>query len=209
MIIHSEQTRDFLTDTRRLTLESAGMRMSLVEFDEVDDYEEGYRYELIHGVVVVTPSPSPPHSSSNDELGRLIRNYAADHPNGKCVDGTYPECDLITSSGKRRSDRGIWIGLGHEPDLDHDVPAIVIEFVSPGKAAYARDYDDKRAEYIELGCKEYWVIDRFRRIMTVFRSEGPPTVVAESEVYSTPLMPGLELPLTSLLRAADTFKKKS
>ena len=39
--------------------ESAGMLMTPEEFDAVNDYDENYRYELIHGVLVVNPIPNP------------------------------------------------------------------------------------------------------------------------------------------------------
>jgi Uma2 family endonuclease len=48
-----------------------------------------------------------------------------------------------------------------------------------------------------MGAKEYWVIDRFRRTMTVYYQ--PPAnpaerILTENELYTTPLSPGFELP---------------
>ncbi len=43
---------------RWLGLESAGILMSPDEFDAAADYDESFRYELIHGVLVVTPMAS-------------------------------------------------------------------------------------------------------------------------------------------------------
>ena len=57
---------------------------------------------------------------------------------------------------------------------------------------------------------EYWVIDRFRRIMTVYRPGpiGPVhQVVLESQAYETPLLPGFVLPLARIFGAADRLKK--
>lgn len=34
-----------------------GLRMTLEEFDAVEDYDEDYMYELVNGVVVVNPLP--------------------------------------------------------------------------------------------------------------------------------------------------------
>ena len=42
---------------------------------------------------------------------------------------------------------------------------------------------------------EYWLIDRFRRILTVFRNDEPDVVVAESGANRADLLPGFELPL--------------
>ncbi|MGO9467145.1 MAG: hypothetical protein ACLQVF_23630 [Isosphaeraceae bacterium] len=59
---------------------------------------------------------------------------------------------------------------------------------------------------------EYWIIDRFRRTMTVFRRNppvsGPESVatIAESQTYRTDLLPGFELPLGRLLAVADRWR---
>jgi len=92
-----------------------------------------------------------------------------------------------------------------------DVPTIAVEFVSPRKRDWIRDYEQKRREYLALGVAEYWIIDHFRRTMTVYRN--PPRVpaeqvVAENEVYRTDLLPGFELPLAQLLTVADDWKKR-
>ena len=59
---------------------------------------------------------------------------------------------------------------------------------------------------MEAGIKEYWIIDRFQRTLTVIHnlSAGPrEQVVAEHEVYQSALLPGFEVPLARLLAAAD------
>ena len=55
---------------------------------------------------------------------------------------------------------------------------------------------------------EYWVIDRFRRIMTVYRARKPEQVIQENEVYRPSLLPGFELPLAKLLTVADQWQPK-
>ena len=44
--------------------------------------------------------------------------------------------------------------------------------MSAGKVNQERDYVAKRAEYREIGVREYWVIDRFRRTLTVYSFSG-------------------------------------
>jgi hypothetical protein len=96
------------------------------------------------------------------------------------------------------------------PDTKVDVPAVVVEFVSGGRRDMVRDYERKRDEYLDAGVVEYWIIDRFRRMMTVYRAGVcGPTVehVLEASTYRTALMPGFELPLARLLARADAWKK--
>lgn len=142
----------------------------------------------------------------------MLRNYQATHPNGRALDLTLPERYLYVPDGRRRADRVIWAGLGRLPDLTRDVPAIVAEFVSRSRRDRYRDYEEKRRQYLDLGGKEYWIIDRFRRTMTVFRRDPPETgtdavvTITESEIYRTELLPGFELPLGRLLAVADRWR---
>ncbi len=59
----------------------AGRPMTLDEFEEAE-YELGHRYELIHGVLVVTPSPLEEERDANEELGYSLRYYRDTHPEG-------------------------------------------------------------------------------------------------------------------------------
>ncbi len=198
----------------RIGPDSAGRLMTTAEFDALgyDDCVEGYRYELINGVLVVSPAVSSAEMGPNEYLGYLLLVYQESHPNGRCLDATLPERDIFLPENRRRADRVIWTGLGRLPDEKHDIPSIVIEFVSPGRRAAVRDYETKRDEYLGFGVKEYWGIDRFLRQMTVFRT-GPEgsiaTVIPESQNYETPLLPGFVLPLGWLIARADLWDQSS
>jgi Uma2 family endonuclease len=180
-----------------------GMLMTPEEFDAVEDWEEGYRYELVRGVLIVNPPPSVGELNPNDELGYWLRSYRDHHPQGAALDDTTPEFTIRTSTGRRTADRANWAGLGRYPTYANDVPTIAVEFVGPRSRDRRRDYIDKRQEYAEAGVCEYWIIDRFRRTMTVFRGMEAELTVAEGQVYTTPLLPGFELPLARLLAIAD------
>jgi hypothetical protein len=51
-----------------------GVLMTPSEFDRAD-FEDGWRYELISGVLIVSPIPSLSERDPNEELGRWLRNY--------------------------------------------------------------------------------------------------------------------------------------
>lgn len=196
--------------TMRIGLDSAGMLMTPAEFDAIKRVDDRFRYELIRGVLVVTRIPSPAERDPNEELGRFLRNYREDHPQGSKLDATFGEQYVYGKENRRRADRVIWAGLGRLPDLERDVPTIVVEFVSRGRQNQVRDYEVKRDEYLEIGVSEYWIIDRFRRTMTVHSrgTEGPvERVIGQDEGYRTELLPGFELPLGRLLGRADLWKR--
>jgi Uma2 family endonuclease len=79
--------------------------------------------------------------------------------------------------------------------------------VSAGKRDRRRDYVEKRDEYLEVGVREYWVFDRFQRILTVYtqhRKKVQKKVIRENQTYTTELLPGFEVPLARLLALADS-----
>ena len=191
------------TKATRLSRRSNGMELSSEEFDAVTKWDPAYRYELIHGVVIVSPIPAEGEARPNDELAFLLRFYAHQHPSGGVIDATLPERYVHLADGsRRRADRVIWVGLGRLPDYKLDPPTIAIEFVSQSKRDRVRDYETKRREYRGAGIMEYWNIDRFRRTMTVSLADGSERVLVEGETYQSQLLPGFELPLQTLLRIA-------
>jgi Uma2 family endonuclease len=188
-----------------------GIRMTPEEFDSITEYDDLYRYELIHGVVIVNPIPSAEERGPNQELGHLLLGYREDHPQGSSLDDTLEEEYVRTGDSRRRADRVIWAGLGRRPDLGSDIPTIVVEFVSAGLRNWQRDYVEKRDEYLALGVAEYWVFDRFERNLTVFRKTADAweqQIVRENEVYRPELLPGFELALARLLAVADRWSAK-
>lgn len=196
----------------RIGLRSSGRLMTPEEFDSTPEsaWVRHLRYELINGVLVVTPPVGEAEGDPNEDLGFLLRTYQETHPNGSSLDFTLNERTVPTTANRRRCDRAIWVGLGRLPNPKKDIPAIVVEFVSGGRREATRDYEQKRDEYRAVGVREYWIIDRFRRIMTVHRrtpAGDAEQVVREGETYQTDLLPGFELPLARLLSRADRWNK--
>lgn len=190
----------------------AGMPLTLDEFDEAR-FEKGYRYELLHGVLVVTPPALEEERDANEELGHWLRNDQDSHPEGRALDLTLPEQNIRTTTQNRRCDRAIWTGLRRRPRTrgpvrSRDLPSILVEFPSSRPADQRRDYEEKRVEYRDLGIQEYWIIDRFQRAMTVYSWRGSRWVkrtIAEGDLYRTPLLPGFELDLARLLAVSDKY----
>ncbi len=190
----------------RLGPDSCGALLTPEEFDAAE-YEPGWRYELIYGVLVVSPAALRKERDPNEELGHWLRNYQESHPRGHSLDATFYDDTVVTARARRRADRVIFAGLGRTPQPG-DVPTIVVEFVSAGKRNLTRDYKAKRDEYLTLGVREYWIIDRFARRLTVHRLQGETSdtqVVHEGGSYNTQLLPGFELSLDSILARADLW----
>src|SRR5260370_31251371 len=83
----------------------AGTLMTPDEFDAAEEGDECYIYELINGVLVVTPPPLEAERDPNDELGYLLRTYRDQHPQGATLDTTLPEQTQRTTTTRRRAHR--------------------------------------------------------------------------------------------------------
>jgi Uma2 family endonuclease len=57
--------------------------------------------------------------------------------------------------------------------------------------------------------REYWIVDRYRRLLTVYHRRGARWVkrlIGEAETYRTPLLAGFELSLAKLLAVTDQYQ---
>ena len=191
---------------------SAGLLMTPEEFDAIAELDDRFDYELIHGVLIVTPIPSEAESDPNEELGFLLQSLSGEPSAGIIPRSHTGRALCLHSKHAAAADRVIWAGLGRLPDPRIDVPTIVAEFVSADRRDRQRDYEQKRIEYLALGIQEYWVIDRFHRRLTVFRPGREQgsfleiQVFEDSPTYQSSLLPGFHLPLARLLAVADRWK---
>ena len=194
--------------TRIFGLESNGTLMTPTEFDR-GEFDDCWRYELINGVLIVSPIASIREADPNEELGHMLRTYQETHHDGDALDFTVAERHVKTGANRRRADRLIWAGLGRLP-RKNETPTVIVEFVSGGKRDRERDYETKRDEYQQINVQEYWVIDRFTKSMTVhILEEGKyrKKVVHGKQIYRTKLLPGFELRLVRLLELADRWSE--
>jgi Uma2 family endonuclease len=194
---------------REFGSESNGPLMTPAEFDQAA-FVEGWRYELINGLLVVSPPPLEEERDANDELGYWLRRHRNTHPEGNQLDATLHWHTVCTPANRRYADRVIWAGLGRKPRRG-ERPTIVVEFVSAGKRDRQRDCEEKRDEYMALGIREYLIFDRFERTLTVYIRKDDKVkkrVLRAHQKYRTDLLPGFELPLERLFALAEPWQEE-
>jgi len=141
--------------------------MTVADLDDTPD--DGLRYELDDGVLVVSPAPVLIHQRV------LIRLEVA--LDGACT----PDFMIAGAPGVEISDIQyripdlVVIGAGSVRITDRNVtrpPALVVEIASPSTAQY--DRKRKKVVYAEFGIPAYWIVvpDPERPSITEFRLAG-------------------------------------
>lgn len=126
--------------------------------------EDGNRYELLDGALLVTPSPALPHQRAVWALHDLIRPYVKKHRLGMA--GLAP-ADLDLGSNQLLQPDLFVVPLrdGREPRewFDMGIPLLVAEVLSPSTAL--SDRNRKRTRYQGSGVGEYWIVDTDARLI--------------------------------------------
>ena len=142
-------------------------RYTIADLERLAD--DGNRYELLGGVLLVTPAPGPPHQVA---LGRLTMAVSAYRGSGgpavvtnpgviQVDDDTQLEPDLLVIPA-RFADSGSWRQM-----TDWWLAVEV-----SGRASRIYDRDFKTDAYLRLGVREVWRVDLRDRVLYVSRPGG-------------------------------------
>ena len=168
--------------------------------------DDGQRHELIDGEHYLTPSPSRKHQRVLGNLHLSIGGWLEEHVVGQVYLSPFDvvftrfdvvEPDLLYMSNGRAAEILTHANVQGTPEL-------VVEIGSP--STRKRDETLKRRLYEREGVNEYWFVDPEVDVVRVYRREGDgfgrPTELRldARDVLTTPLLPGLELPLERVFR---------
>lgn len=134
-----------------MTLAETSVALTIDDLEAMPD--DGRRYELIGGAIVMTPSPGPVHQRVSSRLQRLLEDAC---PSGHEVFGAPIDYDL--PDDQRVVPDLIVVPGGSVGERRLEGPALlVVEIVSRGSRTH--DRVTKRAAYAEAGVPAYWIID--------------------------------------------------
>ncbi|HZF12278.1 MAG TPA: Uma2 family endonuclease [Thermoanaerobaculia bacterium] len=156
---------------------------------------DGHRYELFDGEAYVSPSPSLWHQDV------LISLFLAFHPAAQGVGRVYiapmdvvlapataPQPDLVVVLDENASIL---------KDVIRGVPDLVLEVLSPSTAAMDRGL--KMETYARHGVPEYWLVDRERQAIEIYRLDRAAgayrlaQTCRRGDQATTPLLPVLSV----------------
>lgn len=158
-----------------------GRPLTRADLEQVPD--DGHRYELIDGALVVTPAPSMRHQRAVLNLAVRLRQTCPDEwevfvaPFAVALaDDTELQPDVLVA---RRADLA-------ERDLPAS-PVLVVEVLSPSTRLV--DLNLKKARFEVAGTPAYWVVDPIEPRLTAWELRGSAYVevadVTADEVFET------------------------
>ena len=133
--------------------------------------DDGNRYEIVNGVLIMTPAPSPEHQDIVGEIFSALRTHIKLAGQGRVFTGPIdvdlgpknvyqPDLVVVLNTHLDRVAEKKIIGA---PDL-------VVEVASPSTAAY--DRLTKYEKYAHAGIREYWLVKPTSRSVEVLVLEG-------------------------------------
>jgi Uma2 family endonuclease len=165
--------------------------------------DDGKRHEIIDGEHYVTPAPNTRHQAVIINLARLVAPVVHDRRLGQLfvspVDvvlspTSIVQPDLVFVSTARAS-------IITRPNIQ-GAPDLAIEVLSKGTRR--TDEHVKRKLYEQFGVQEYWVVDPDLQTVKVYRLTASGYANAAelsghaNARLTTPLLPGLDLPLSEV-----------
>ena len=160
--------------------------------------EDGNKYELVHGELLVTPAPSFGHEVILALLTDILAPYVGENRLGYVFRAraalqfgeSEVEPDLMVRSGNRETSD--WRSA--------PPPSLVVEVLSP--TTRRRDRVRKRDFYLEAGVAEYWIVDPEAKTLTIVRRAEPDVVLGDAvRWHPAGASEPLDIPLSRLFGA--------
>jgi Uma2 family endonuclease len=163
--------------------------------------DDGKRYEIIDGELYMATAPSPNHQLIINNFLFALTFYLKSHPIGKVIPSPL---EVFFSKTNLAQPDIVYIGNERlniiKPEQVKGAPDLVIEVLSP--STEKRDRTVKLKMYAKFGVQEYWMAKEKTATVEIFRLQGgklvPVAQLGKSDVLTSPLFPGLEIPLSEI-----------
>lgn len=141
-----------------------GRSLTVADLENLPD--DGNRYELIDGILVVTPSPSHLHQRAALRLSHLLD----DASRGTGLEALAAPFDVDLAIDTRFvPDVLVAVEAEIGPKRLETAPLLIVEILSPSTRRY--DLALKRLAYAEFGVRHYWVVDPLAPSLVAYRLE--------------------------------------
>ncbi|RMD91414.1 MAG: Uma2 family endonuclease [Calditrichaeota bacterium] len=173
--------------------------------------DDGKRYEIIEGELFMTPAPVTKHQNILIALGKHLFDFVEKNKLGVVFLAPYDvilsktnvvQPDIVYVSHKNRH-------IITEKNIQGS-PDLTVEIIS----ANTRECDTvlKKKLYARFEVKEYWIVFPDEEKIEIWQLQNKNFVLTEefqkSDLLTTSLLPGLQIPLKEVFRSLDDYFKK-
>lgn len=133
--------------------------------------DDGYRYEVLDGVLYVAPPPGTEHQRTLSPLGSRMNVHAMSHNLGEVI---FAPCAVRLPNQPVPVQPDIFfvqkerLALFEKQEFK-GAPDLIIEMLSPTNWVY--DRKEKYEAYEKAGVREYWIADYRAKTVEVFALE--------------------------------------
>jgi Uma2 family endonuclease len=166
--------------------------------------DDGRRYEIIDGVLIVTRAPHWKHQKAITRLSGALDDWSLKTKSGEAVSTPgiiFTEADHVIPDIVWISHERLAEGLDESGHLIA-APDLIVEVLSAGTANIRRDRDLKLRLYSARGVREYWIIDWQTQQLEIYRRESAAlTLIATlfpGDEVTSPMLPGFSISISTL-----------
>ncbi|RJQ29393.1 MAG: Uma2 family endonuclease [Peptococcaceae bacterium] len=181
----------------------AGGALTYADYLKIDD---GNRYELIEGELVLTPAPGFLHQHVAANIEAFLRDHVEKQKLGLVL---FAPFDIVPAENVALQPDVLYLSRERFHLLTGDclkgAPDLAVEVLSPSSGR--RDRLQKSRLYLRYGVREYWVADPAAQTVEVFSAGEKGWLLAGAygpgEALVSPLLPGLEAPVDGIFRLPE------
>jgi Uma2 family endonuclease len=163
--------------------------------------DDGRRFELIHGELILAPSPVTQHQRISRNLFEILIGFVRTQNLGELF---YAPMDVVLSDYDVFQPDILFISRNRLHIIgDSNIqgaPDLVIEILSP--STESRDRGIKLEQYLRYGVREYWIIDPQNRTCEVLRAGDAEfetvRVYPEGTTATSPILEGIQVEVDKL-----------
>ena len=157
-----------------------------IPYYTVEDLEhfpnDGNRYELLDGVLLVTPAPNFSHQAVATRIARLL-GIVEDRGLGRVV-----APGAVSFPPRTQLEPDVLIVPARFPLSSkwQDITEhwLAVEVLSRSSRVYDREF--KRDAYLALGVREVWLVDRDDRSVEISHTRGTCEIVRDAIIWRVP-----------------------
>jgi Uma2 family endonuclease len=170
------------------------------EFEALPD--DGKRYELIDGELREMAPTVNWHGEVEINLGTLLNVHVRAHGLGRVSSGEVL-CIVRRNPDRVRAADIAFIRQERVPSLEarqhimEVIPDLVVEILS--KSDTIEEVNDRIDDWLHAGVQMLWVVDPFRRTLTIYQPGRDPSLLGEhGTLEGDPVVPGFRCPVAEM-----------